>query len=60
MDEVKLRVAYVAPPRPPSPVHEGSEEGLSPRGSLSDNGNMTATDYNSVSIFFYRYCLFFC
>lgn len=49
VDEVKLRVAYVAPPRPPSPVHEGSEEGLSPRGSLSDNGNMTTTDYISGS-----------
>ncbi|KAL3603991.1 hypothetical protein D5086_004850 [Populus alba] len=33
VEECKLRVAYVAPPRPPSPVHEGSEEGSSPRVS---------------------------
>ncbi|PPD83199.1 hypothetical protein GOBAR_DD19869 [Gossypium barbadense] len=28
VEECKLRVAYVAPPRPPSPVKEGSEEAL--------------------------------
>jgi len=39
VEETKLRVTYVAPPRPPSPVHEGSEEGSSPRASVSDNGN---------------------
>ncbi|KAJ4800361.1 Vesicle-associated protein 1-1 [Rhynchospora pubera] len=46
VDEVKLRVAYVAPPRPPSPVHEGSEEGSSPRASLSDNGHLTASEFS--------------
>lgn len=30
VEECKLRVVYVAPPQPPSPVAEGSEEG-SPR-----------------------------
>ncbi|MBA0655926.1 hypothetical protein Goklo_008342, partial [Gossypium klotzschianum] len=43
VEECKLRVAYVAPPRPPSPVKEGSEEGSSPRASVSDNGS-----YNSA------------
>jgi hypothetical protein len=42
-----LRVVYVAPPRPPSPVREGSEEGSSPRASVSDNGN--ASDFTAVS-----------
>ncbi|TVU15062.1 hypothetical protein EJB05_38564 [Eragrostis curvula] len=36
VDEVKLKVAYVPPPKPPSPVREGSEEGSSPRDSLSE------------------------
>uniref|UniRef100_A0ACD5V354 Uncharacterized protein n=1 Tax=Avena sativa TaxID=4498 RepID=A0ACD5V354_AVESA len=36
VDEVKLKVLYVQPPRPPSPVREGSEEGSPPRPSLSD------------------------
>ncbi|XP_052194222.1 vesicle-associated protein 1-1-like isoform X2 [Diospyros lotus] len=39
VEECKLRVAYVPPPQPPSPVREGSEEGSSPRASVSDNGN---------------------
>jgi len=30
---------YVTPPQPPSPVQEGTEEGSSPRASVSDNGN---------------------
>ncbi|KAK4372026.1 hypothetical protein RND71_007410 [Anisodus tanguticus] len=37
VEEYKLRVAYV-PPQPPSPVREGSEEGSSPRASISENG----------------------
>lgn len=37
--ETKLRVVYVSPPQPPSPVPESSEEGISPRPSLTlDNG----------------------
>lgn len=45
--EVKLRVTYVPPPQPPSPVHEGSEEGSSPRASLSENGNSSTTDFGT-------------
>ncbi|PKA59572.1 Vesicle-associated protein 1-1 [Apostasia shenzhenica] len=44
VDEVKLRVIYISPPQPPSPVHEGSDEGSSPRASISDNGNVTASE----------------
>ncbi|XP_025826437.1 vesicle-associated protein 1-2-like isoform X4 [Panicum hallii] len=40
VNEVKLRVVYVPPPKPPSPVREGSEEGSSPRHSLSDGSNL--------------------
>ncbi|CAD6260175.1 unnamed protein product [Miscanthus lutarioriparius] len=40
VDEVKLKVVYVPPPKPPSPVREGSEEGSSPRASLSDGSNL--------------------
>ncbi|CAN6460797.1 unnamed protein product [Victoria cruziana] len=44
LEECKLRVVYVSPPQPPSPVAEGSEEGSSPRASVSDIGNGTAFD----------------
>ncbi|XP_073278789.1 vesicle-associated protein 1-2-like [Primulina huaijiensis] len=43
VDECKLRVSYVPPPQPPSPVREGSEEGSSPRASVSDNGTVNQT-----------------
>lgn len=46
VEECKLRVVYVAPPRPPSPVHEGSEEGSSPRASISDNGVPNSADFS--------------
>ncbi|KAG8391617.1 hypothetical protein BUALT_Bualt01G0206000 [Buddleja alternifolia] len=50
VDECKLRVAYVPPPQPPSPVREGSEEGSSPRASVSDNGIVNQTsDFNIMS-----------
>ncbi|CAH2063354.1 unnamed protein product [Thlaspi arvense] len=52
VEETKLRVTYVAPPQPPSPVHEGSEEGSSPRASVSDNGH--ASEF-SVSFKFQRF-----
>lgn len=58
VDEVKLRVLYVPPPQPPSPVPEGSEEGSSPRPSLSDNGNLNASELLAVSIYAIR--LFIC
>ncbi|CAN8286367.1 unnamed protein product [Cochlearia groenlandica] len=49
VEETKLRVVYVDPPRPPSPFREGSEEGSSPRGSVSDNGNNS--DFTAAPIF---------
>ncbi|XVF33539.1 hypothetical protein REPUB_Repub17cG0177300 [Reevesia pubescens] len=49
VEECKLRVVYVPPPRPPSPVREGSEEGSSPRASVSDNGSLNAAEFTSVS-----------
>ncbi|KAG5028300.1 hypothetical protein JHK87_011814 [Glycine soja] len=45
VEECKLRVLYVSPPQPPSPVPEGSEEGSSPRGSVSENGNANGSDF---------------
>ncbi|KAK6918577.1 hypothetical protein RJ641_016999 [Dillenia turbinata] len=48
VEECKLRVAYVSPPQPPSPVQEGSDEGTSPRASLSDNGNVHTSDFPAV------------
>ncbi|KAL8114431.1 vesicle-associated protein 1-2-like [Apium graveolens] len=44
VEECKLRVVYVAPPQPPSPVAEGSEEGSSPRASHMDNGNSNSSE----------------
>ncbi|XP_077245074.1 vesicle-associated protein 1-2-like [Tasmannia lanceolata] len=49
VEECKLRVIYVSPPQPPSPVAEGSEEGSPPRVSLSDNGNSHASEFSAVS-----------
>jgi len=49
VEESKLRVSYVPPPRPPSPVREGSEEGSSPRASVSDNGTVNAADYTAAT-----------
>lgn len=49
VEEFKLKVVYVSPPQPPSPVPEGSEEGSSPRGSVSENGNFNDADLNTVS-----------
>lgn len=49
VEECKLRVSYVAPQQPPSPVREGSEEGTSPRVSVSENGTANTLDSNTVS-----------
>lgn len=49
VEECKLKVVYVSPPQPPSPVPEGSEEGSSPRGSVSDNGNVNGAEFSAVS-----------
>ncbi|KAF7828409.1 Vesicle-associated protein 1-2 [Senna tora] len=45
VEECKLRVLYVSPPQPPSPVPEGSEEGSSPRASVSENGNVNNAEF---------------
>lgn len=45
VEECKLRVVYVSPPQPPSPVPEGSEE-----GSGSDNGHVNGAEFVNVSI----------
>ncbi|CAI0501540.1 unnamed protein product [Linum tenue] len=49
VEETKLRVVYVAPPQPPSPVPEGSEEGSSPRGSVSDNSHVNGAEFAAAS-----------
>ncbi|KAL6007845.1 hypothetical protein ACLOJK_033349 [Asimina triloba] len=42
VEECKLRVVYVAPPKPPSPVPEGSEEdGSPPRDPLLDAADLS-------------------
>ncbi|KAL6178346.1 hypothetical protein ACLB2K_049864 [Fragaria x ananassa] len=48
VEECKLRVVYVAPPQPPSPVPEGSEEGSSPRATVTENGNLGAEFSNAT------------
>ncbi|PIA50200.1 hypothetical protein AQUCO_01300736v1 [Aquilegia coerulea] len=48
VEECKLKVVYVSPPQPPSPVPEGSEEGTSPTASHSDNGHFSS-DFNSTA-----------
>ncbi|KAJ8764790.1 hypothetical protein K2173_009195 [Erythroxylum novogranatense] len=47
VEECKLRVLYVSPPQPPSPVPEGSEEGSSPRGSVLENGNVNGNEFSN-------------
>ncbi|CAL1401501.1 unnamed protein product [Linum trigynum] len=49
VEETKLKVVYVAPPQPPSPVPEGSEEGSSPRGSVSDNSHVNGAEFAAAS-----------
>ncbi|XP_022735819.1 vesicle-associated protein 1-2-like [Durio zibethinus] len=49
VEECKLRVIYVSPLQPPSPVREGSEEGSSPRGSVSDNGHGNAAEFATAA-----------
>ncbi|GAB2300866.1 Vesicle-associated protein 1-2 [Dionaea muscipula] len=58
VEECKLKVIYLSPPQPPSPVPEGSEEGGSPRGSVSDNGNLSGSESVSVSISFFLFFIF--
>ncbi|THU52041.1 hypothetical protein C4D60_Mb06t37410 [Musa balbisiana] len=47
VDEFKLRVVYV-PAGPPSPVHEESEEGSSPRSSTFENGTQSLQTLDSA------------
>ncbi|CAL5429667.1 unnamed protein product [Camellia sinensis] len=49
VEECKLRVIYVSPPQPPSPVAEGSEEGASPKAPLLDNGNSNASEHEDAN-----------
>ncbi|GFZ14220.1 plant VAP homolog 12 [Actinidia rufa] len=49
VEECKLKVIYVSPPQPPSPVAEGSEEGSSPKASMLDNGNLNTSEVASFS-----------
>ncbi|KAB2039073.1 hypothetical protein ES319_D03G188200v1 [Gossypium barbadense] len=49
VEECKLKVVYLSPPQPPSPVHEGSEEGSSPRGLVSDNGHVNAAEFSTAA-----------
>ncbi|GAB2224539.1 hypothetical protein Drorol1_Dr00005301 [Drosera rotundifolia] len=49
VEECKLRVIYVSPPQPPSPVPEGSEEGGSPRGSVSENGALNGMESSTAT-----------
>ncbi|CAN4075989.1 unnamed protein product [Withania somnifera] len=48
VEECKLRVVYLPPPQPPSPVAEGFEEGSSPRQSLTENDNQNGPEAKSV------------
>lgn len=48
VEECKLRVVYVAPPGPPSPVREGSDEDSSP-DSVSENGHSNVTEFTAAS-----------
>ncbi|KAL6494099.1 Vesicle-associated protein 1-1 [Orobanche gracilis] len=55
VDECKLRVVYVQPQPPPSPVREGS----SPRAYVSDNGTLNRiSDFIFVSIRVFEDVLF--
>ncbi|XP_058736784.1 vesicle-associated protein 1-2-like [Vicia villosa] len=48
VEECKLRVLYVTPPGPPSPVREGSDEDSSP-DSVSENGHSNVTEFTAAS-----------
>ncbi|KAH0751804.1 hypothetical protein KY285_004952 [Solanum tuberosum] len=48
VEDCKLKVVYV-PPQLPSPVREGSEEGSSPRASVSENGAVNTSEFNNIS-----------
>ncbi|KAJ8498678.1 hypothetical protein OPV22_009230 [Ensete ventricosum] len=50
VDEVKIQVAYVPPPQPPSNVYEQSEDGgASPTPFSSDKASMISREYATAS-----------
>ncbi|OIW00962.1 hypothetical protein TanjilG_10040 [Lupinus angustifolius] len=49
VEECKLRVVYVPPPRPPSPVQEESDEDSSPHASVSENGHSITSEFTAAS-----------
>ncbi|KAI4338803.1 hypothetical protein MLD38_023815 [Melastoma candidum] len=49
VEECKLRVVYLPPPRRVSPVREGSDEGSSPRASFSDNGHTAVSELTAAA-----------
>ncbi|XAR71813.1 hypothetical protein NMG60_11018244 [Bertholletia excelsa] len=46
--ECKLRVVYVSPPKPPSPVPEEPEEGSSPRAAEFENRYSNSSEFATV------------
>ncbi|KAG9452381.1 hypothetical protein H6P81_005285 [Aristolochia fimbriata] len=48
VEEFKLRVIYI-PANPPSPVPEGSEEGLSPRASMQDGSHNNGAVFDAAT-----------
>ncbi|KAL8539778.1 hypothetical protein ACS0TY_001400 [Phlomoides rotata] len=50
VEECKLKVVYVAPRQPPSPVAEGSDEGFSPRNNAGENGSDATRGFGSADV----------
>ncbi|XP_073148571.1 vesicle-associated protein 1-1-like [Henckelia pumila] len=48
VEECKLKVSYIPPQQPSSPVREGSEDESSPRVSVSDNGTVNQTPESNL------------
>ncbi|ERN02844.1 hypothetical protein AMTR_s00086p00162440 [Amborella trichopoda] len=48
VEECKMKVIYIPPPQPPSPVPEGSDEGSSPRASQLDDGNYSSSLFDNA------------
>lgn len=51
VEDCKLRVVYVSPPKPPSPVPEESEEGSPPRAFESENEHLNGSELPAVSFY---------
>ncbi|KAK4797163.1 hypothetical protein SAY86_029489 [Trapa natans] len=50
VEDCKLRVIYVSPPRPPSPVWEGSEEGSPTRDSIPENDSASGLETRALIV----------